>query len=142
VDGNYQQTMEPSPYYCASTNSDLNAWWSVDLQVEYRIFTVRIWNRGDGVGDRLTPLMVEALTSPSLGVPEWTLCDNLTVPGVDGFVYNVSCGGVLATSVKLTLIQRTNFLTLCEVEIWATDLQCEIRVLTLLSDFFAEPYSV
>ncbi len=100
----------------------------MDLQVEYRIFTVRIWNRAYGVGDRLTPLMVEAFTSSSLGVPQWVVCGNLTVPGVAGFSYKVSCGGVLATSVKLTLIQRTSFLTLCEVEIWATELQWSVNI--------------
>ncbi len=89
----------------------------VDLEAAYHITSVRIWNRVDCCGDRLTPLQVELLTwvTPA---QQWIICNYLNItPAVAGAVHNVSCGGVVASEVKLTLL-HADYLTLCEVEVW------------------------
>jgi hypothetical protein len=51
---------------------------------------------------------------------QWIICDYLNItPAVAGAVYNVSCGGVVASGVNLTLL-HADYLTLCEVEVWGT----------------------
>jgi hypothetical protein len=104
-------------HHCTNTKNELNPWWLVDLQAEYRIAEIRIWNRGDCFGDRLTPLHIDVFSSTN---QYWSNCKNLTVPSVAWMVYNVSCeGDVIGSVVRLTLWEY-QYLTVCEVEVWAS----------------------
>ena len=39
---------------CTHTNAQHNAWWRVDLGADYRVGTVKLTNRGDCCGNRLS----------------------------------------------------------------------------------------
>ena len=49
VDGNRNSTLKGNS--CSQTKSEINAWWQVDLQAVYVIWTVTITNRGDCCGE-------------------------------------------------------------------------------------------
>ena len=118
VDGNYNNVMGDTPdKFCAHTNSEVRPWWRVDLQAEYDINRVKIWNRQDCCGERLLPLQIETSTDGN----SWSQCATLGGTGVAGQVYAIDC---VATGrfVRITLIKDTaELLTLCEVEVWGTE---------------------
>jgi len=96
---------------CASTDGQESPWWQVDLQGNFAISQVKIWNRKDCCPDRLLPLKVEV----SANGGTWTQCGTLTGTGEAGKVYEVAC---VATGryVKITATRNT-YLTMCEVEV-------------------------
>ena len=53
VDGNHDTAITREHGVCAHTNSDLNAWWRVDLGDSHPVSKVYVLNRGDCCGERL-----------------------------------------------------------------------------------------
>jgi len=46
------------------TNADANAWWQVDLGASYTITAIRLWNRTDCCGDRLSDYWIFVSNTP------------------------------------------------------------------------------
>ena len=91
---------------CTHTNNDAVAWWNVDLGVSASILEVRITNRGDCCGGRLSGFDI---------LVDNTACAT-NVPLTD-FRSNVGVVPCVATG-QIVQVQITNdFLQLCEVEV-------------------------
>ena len=53
VDGNTQNQFRKGHGSITHTNGEINPWWSVDLQQEYPVEKIIVWNRGDGCEQEL-----------------------------------------------------------------------------------------
>nr|XP_034315866.1 uncharacterized protein LOC117685540 [Crassostrea gigas] len=105
---------------CSSTEGgDTNPWWLVDLKAVYSITSVRIFNRGmdkwgEDVSNRLRNVTV------TVGVTESdvnTSCGFFAGPGTLSQLVVIDCPTLpQGRFVKISII--TEFLTLCEVEVF------------------------
>ena len=94
------------------TNNDAQAWWQVDLGTLQSVQSVKIWNRTDCCGDRLTNFNVILLDASQAVV------SSVNVPGQAGSPTTVPISGA-ARYVKVQLV-GTNYLSLAEVEVMGT----------------------
>ncbi len=108
----------------ASTDSDQEAWWEIDLGRQYFIDTIRIWNQTDCCPERLSDFYV--LTSPSPFVSQ-DLGQTRAQPGVNStFVAGVAptqnnlAIGRTAQYVRVQLSGQNN-LQLAEVQVFGSE---------------------
>jgi len=101
---------------CTHTENQANAWWTVDLQATYTVDKVVVYNRVDCCSDRLRNTDVSI---------DGQLCGTISQ---EATVNTINCGNKLGRIVKVTL-KGSNFLTLCEVEVWgSTSAACVVEV--------------
>lgn len=104
------------------TRNDNYAWWQVDLGASYSIDEIRIWNRADCCGDRLSNFYVfvsdEPFSTTDLGETLNQGVWNFYVPGQAGFPSVVPVGA-LGRYVRVQL-STNNWLSLGEVEVMGT----------------------
>jgi len=74
---------------------------------------VKLWNRADCCPQRLLPVKI-LLSSDGAS---WTQCGYLDGTGAAGAIYTIPCSGK-GRYVRVQL-DKTDYLTLCEVEVWA-----------------------
>jgi YVTN family beta-propeller protein len=101
------------------TNSDLNAWWEVDLGVPQALHTVRVWNRGDAGLDRLTDFYILLSSQPMAGKTLATLLADPSVTqlrntGIAGRPSTIPFAGT-GRYLRVQLA-GTNYLHMAEVE--------------------------
>jgi len=92
---------------CTHTENQVNAWWTVDLQATYTVDKVVVYNRVDCCSDRLRNTDVSI---------DGQLCGTISQ---EATVNTIDCGNKLGRIVKVAL-KGSNFLTLCEVEVWGS----------------------
>jgi hypothetical protein len=104
------------------TERTQNAWWQVDLRAEQPIVQIKIWNRTDCCGERLSNFFVLVSSVPFTSND---LNTTLSQPGVSGFQAPSQAGsptviniGKTARFVRVQLV-GTDFLSLAEVEVIA-----------------------
>lgn len=99
----------------SGTHTDNKAfeWWRVDLNDNYAIGKVAIWNRSDCCTERLSGSKVEILNSMG------DVVDTKTIGDVNGIYYiEFEFDGIIGKSVKITkTIQKV--LSLAEVQVYA-----------------------
>nr|XP_014349315.1 PREDICTED: fucolectin-like [Latimeria chalumnae] len=118
VDGNKNPNYEGLS--CGHTQADFGPWWRLDLQEQHTIITVVITNREDCCSERLR------------GVQVW-VGDSLEKGGHDNFhiqlilqdLVRFCCYGTVGRYVTVLIPNRTEFLTLCEVEVFGS-VPCKI----------------
>ncbi|MEM6800356.1 MAG: LamG-like jellyroll fold domain-containing protein [Bacteroidota bacterium] len=102
------------------TQNNLNAWWEVDLHAIYDLSYVKIWNREDGVGQRLNNFHVLVSEAP---FTSQDLTTTLNQAGVSSFHFTGTAGR--ETDIALNRQGRylriqfagSGFLHLAEVEV-------------------------
>jgi hypothetical protein len=127
IDGNKEQNYFSSS--CTHTDLQVNPWWKIDLGSEYDINLVKVWNRGDCCGERLTSLKLQASN------------DNVNFYDVDVLNGSTTNGGVYSFTrtfngryVRLILSKSTaDYLTLCEVELYGRARQTSKKIMFLSS---------
>lgn len=103
------------------TNSEAQAWWQVDLGAIYSINDVRLWNRTDCCGDRLTNFVVLVSNVPFHST---SLAETQAQPGVSSYAFPGQGGRPTTIAVGRTgrhvrvQLAGTNYLTLAEVEVF------------------------
>jgi hypothetical protein len=104
------------------TNSSANAWWQVDLGAVQQIVQIKIWNRTDCCGERLSNFYVLVSSDPFASTD---LNSTLSQPGVSAFPAPSQAGtpttvtvGKPGRFVRVQLV-GTNYLSLAEVEVIA-----------------------
>ncbi|HEX5709518.1 MAG TPA: PQQ-dependent sugar dehydrogenase [Pyrinomonadaceae bacterium] len=106
----------------STTLADAQAWWEVDLGSSRQLDHVKIWNRTDCCGERLSDFHVLVSDAP---FASHDLAATLAQPGVSNF--HVAGQAARPTQVAVGRTGRyvriqlagTNFLTLAEVEVWS-----------------------
>ncbi|MDJ0919379.1 MAG: DUF1929 domain-containing protein [Woeseiaceae bacterium] len=147
----------------ASTQSDMNAWWEIDLGQVYGIDTLRLWNRTDCCADRLSDFYILVSETPFASQDLFDTRQQAGVveifhPGVAGQQTNFAIGA----NGRYVRVQLANqdILQLAEVQIFGdeavlpppdNDLKVENGVLenvgsdwqtVTLSQSFADPVVV
>jgi hypothetical protein len=92
---------------CTHTQSQHRAWWKVDLGASYNIHRVVVWNRADCCATRLNNFEVLA---------DGHKCGTI---GTARTSNTVQCNNQRAATVTVRLT-GTNYLTLCEVQVYAS----------------------
>jgi hypothetical protein len=116
---------------CTHTNSELNPWWRGDLTQSIKVTTVKVFNRVDCCSDRLTNYFVTV--GDNTDVSKNTQCGGKVYTGTQ----NVTCN--LVGRYVGIMLNNTNYLTLCEVEVFSTALydklytQNDFRMVNLTS---------
>ena len=99
---------------CTHTNGGAS-WWRVDLEKEYVVRSVGLWNRGDCCGDRLKDYEIWVGDEYNTAKENITRCgDEQTTQVEQGGSRNHVCNSIRGRYVTVT---RNNMLTLCEVQV-------------------------
>ena len=94
------------------TAQNRNVWWQVDLGKTYPVYMVLVHNRQDTAHDRIDNVKVYVVNGN-----QKQLCGTISWRK-HVHVYPVSCGGKKGSKVRLE--NKWNYLTLAEVEVFAT----------------------
>nr|XP_034316141.1 fucolectin-1-like [Crassostrea gigas] len=119
VDGNNGTDFVVDKCSCTK-GGDTNPWWMVDLQAVYDIDYVRIFNRGmdkwgADVANRLRDVTVTVgITESDVSTP----CGVFAGPGTLSQVVDIYCPNTLPKGRFVKISKTTDFLTLCEVEVF------------------------
>uniref|UniRef100_A0A8C7F960 Fucolectin tachylectin-4 pentraxin-1 domain-containing protein n=1 Tax=Oncorhynchus kisutch TaxID=8019 RepID=A0A8C7F960_ONCKI len=98
---------------------ETNPWWRVDLLDVTRVTAVSITNRGDGVPERLDGAEIRignSLENNGINNPRCDVISNIPA----GKTYTFQCNAMEGRYVVVVIPGRSEWLTLCEVEVFAT----------------------
>jgi allantoicase len=118
VDGNHDGNFGNASV--THTSNTFQPWWQVDLGVSQNLDTIRLWNRTDCCGDRLSNFYVLVSDQPFASTD---LNTTLMQSGVSSYYTAGQAGTMTAITVGRTgryvrvQLSGTNFLSLAEVEI-------------------------
>nr|XP_032638072.1 fucolectin-4-like [Chelonoidis abingdonii] len=101
--------------FCSHTQGESDPWWNVDLGSRYSVSTVIVKNRADCCGERLKGAQIHVGDSKGGQGNCGTITD--TAPGS---LSTISCDGKKGRYVTITIPNRVEYLTLCEVEVYGT----------------------
>uniref|UniRef100_A0A8P4FWQ5 F5/8 type C domain-containing protein n=1 Tax=Dicentrarchus labrax TaxID=13489 RepID=A0A8P4FWQ5_DICLA len=101
---------------CTHTKQDKNPWWSLDLLKTYKINTVTITNRRDCCSKRINGAEIRignSLNNNGNDNPRCTVISSVS-PGTSK---TFKCNGMEGRYVSIVIPGRSEYLTLCEVEV-------------------------
>ncbi|XP_075705059.1 fucolectin-4-like [Rhinoderma darwinii] len=98
---------------CTHTNAVKDPWWKLDLKQIYKISNVVLTNRQDCCAKRLMEAEVRIGNSPDNNNP---VCGKVT--SVAAATITFCCNGMEGQYVSVVIPGRTEYLTLCEVEVY------------------------
>ncbi|XP_077127865.1 uncharacterized protein LOC143783346 [Ranitomeya variabilis] len=103
---------------CSHTNKVNNSWWKLDLKQPYKISYVVLTNRMDCCKERLIGAEVRIGNSSDNNNP---VCG--TVRNVTSATISFCCNGMVGRYVSVVIPGRSEYLALCEVEVYS-DIDC------------------
>ncbi|XP_032373504.1 fucolectin-1 isoform X2 [Etheostoma spectabile] len=106
---------------CTHTKDDFNPWWRLDLGKTHKVFSVNITNTVDSVPNRLNGAEIrigEDLDNNGNNNPRCAVISS--IPG--GFTEVFQCNGMDGRYVNIVIPGRSEYLTLCEVEVYGSRL--------------------
>ncbi|XP_073529888.1 fucolectin-like [Phyllobates terribilis] len=118
IDGN-----QDSDFYhgsCSHTHNDLSPWWRVDLLRFYRISHINITTRKDCCEERLNGaeiLVGDSLANEGHNNPRCAVVTTFPSGGTQTF----QCNNMVGRFVIIILRGRTDYLHLCEVQVFGAD---------------------
>ncbi|XP_041958045.1 uncharacterized protein LOC121716004 isoform X1 [Alosa sapidissima] len=117
IDGNRDSIWNHNS--CSHTHLTTDPWWRVDLLRKYRVQSVVITNRKDCCGARLNGAWIVIGNSPEIHHSNQILfsCGNISNPAGQSMTFN--CEGMEGRYVHVFIQGRSEYLTLCEVEVYA-----------------------
>ncbi|XP_077127587.1 fucolectin-6-like [Ranitomeya variabilis] len=98
---------------CTHTDYAKDPWWKLDLKQSYKILNVVLTNRMDCCPERLMGAEVRIGNSPDNNNP---VCG--TVTSVAYGTLSFCCDGMEGQYVSVVIPGRSEYLTLCEVEVY------------------------
>ncbi|XP_067217492.1 pentraxin fusion protein-like [Chanodichthys erythropterus] len=116
VDGNRNPLASAGS--CSHTNRDSNPWWRVDLLDVYRVTRVSITNRGDCCAERINGAQIHIGNSlENNGNNNQLAATVVSIPA--GASQTFEFKPIKGRFVNIIIPGRSEFLTLCEVEVFA-----------------------
>lgn len=115
---------------CSHTEGETNPWWRVDLLNVYRVSSVTISNRADSLSERINEAEIHignSLKNNGNDNPRCTVIS--TIPAFEPISFK--CNGMVGRYVNVYLPGYNRYLTLCEVEVYASPVDMEDNDLTL-----------
>ena len=117
-DGNKNQNLIEGKS-CSATNSELNSWLQVDLEMKALIRKITIFNRSDCCAQRFENAKVTVADSSDM-LQNQTLCVQIPFITTTNNIETFPCQhNVIGRFVRITN-GRKDFLNLCEVEVIGT----------------------
>ncbi|XP_075444568.1 uncharacterized protein LOC142488078 [Ascaphus truei] len=111
IDGNKNGLF--STQTCTHTNNEKDPWWNLDLKQSYKINTIVITNRQDCCPERLKGAEVRVGNSADNNNPVCETINDISKP-----IITLFCKGMEGRYVSVVIPGRSEYLTLCEVEIY------------------------
>nr|XP_008100962.1 PREDICTED: fucolectin-1-like [Anolis carolinensis] len=107
---------------CSHTNADPEPWWYVDLEEEHTVSAIVVRNRQDCCPERLRDAQVRVGNYIGANSKKNHLCG--TIQDISpGSTSTIQCGGQVGQYVSINL-PRSDFLTVCELEVYAMKVVC------------------
>ncbi|XP_053324728.1 uncharacterized protein LOC128499816 [Spea bombifrons] len=103
---------------CAHTLKQFNPWWRLDLKSKMRVHSVAITNRGDCCRERINGAEVRIGDSEADGGIKNPRCGVVYKMNY-GETLSFNCKGMEGQYVTITIPDNREFLTLCEVQVFA-----------------------
>ncbi|XP_069477916.1 fucolectin-like [Ambystoma mexicanum] len=116
--GNYFQSV------CSATNGDMNPWWRLDLGASYQIGSIVVVNRADCCPERLRGAEVRVGDDVNNNNPPCGTITDLSA----GSISTLCCNGMKGRYISVVITGRTEYLTLCGVEVYAGQPKAEPKV--------------
>ena len=119
IDGNRSGTWGHASV--THTNSQANAWWQVQLDGDYDLGQINLWNRTDCCSDRIDPFTIAVYDGANV---VWSQSVQTFVNNINDGLANTSgmqfdLGVVTGDRVRITL-NGTNYLSVAELEAFTT----------------------
>uniref|UniRef100_G3NQU6 Fucolectin tachylectin-4 pentraxin-1 domain-containing protein n=1 Tax=Gasterosteus aculeatus aculeatus TaxID=481459 RepID=G3NQU6_GASAC len=114
IDGNRASIWEQGS--CTHTQGEMKPWWRLDLQKTYNVDTVTITNRRDCCHERINDAEIRigsSLSDNGNNNPRCAVISSLAAGASQTF----RCNGMEGRYVNVVIPGRTEYLTLCEVEV-------------------------
>ncbi|XP_077349877.1 pentraxin fusion protein-like [Lithobates pipiens] len=108
---------------CTHTYNDPSPWWKVDLNQKYKVNVVVVTGRTDGSMDRMMGAEVRIGNSPDNNNP---VCGKVTQVSDPTTIF--CCNGMEGQYVSVVIPGRSEYLTLCVVEVYGDLVVEEKRV--------------
>ncbi|XP_030250492.1 fucolectin-1-like [Sparus aurata] len=118
IDGNRASAWSQGS--CSHTNQNFNPWWRLDLGKTHKVFSVSVTNRQESP-ERLDGAEIrigDSLDNDGINNSRCALISS--IPG--GFTQNFQCDGMDGRYVTIVIPGRTEYLILCEVEVYGSRL--------------------
>ncbi|XP_053383787.1 fucolectin-3-like [Mercenaria mercenaria] len=101
-------------FMCATTNSEQNNWWMVNLEHIYILSKVVILNRSDCCSNRLSKLAITVGETES----NMHMCATYDGPGGKGELVNITCQTSVSGQFVKIRQSDSSYLQLCEVGVY------------------------
>ncbi|XP_018430890.1 PREDICTED: fucolectin-like [Nanorana parkeri] len=98
---------------CSHTDNDMAPWWRLDLKQKYKVNMVVFYGRSDGYLYRMNGLEVRVGDSPNNDNP---VCGTIT--NSNNATTTFCCNGMAGRYISAVIPGRSEYLTLCEVEVY------------------------
>ncbi|XP_077147951.1 fucolectin-like isoform X1 [Ranitomeya variabilis] len=121
IDGNVDSLYNHGS--CFATKSEPSPWWRVDLLEAYRISHITITIRGDCCADLISGaeiLIGDSLANNGNNNPRCVTITTIPLAASQTF----QCDGMIGRYVNIIRPGITGFLSFCEVEVFATPVNC------------------
>ncbi|XP_032411137.1 uncharacterized protein LOC116714582 isoform X2 [Xiphophorus hellerii] len=105
---------------CSATNNDFNSWWRLDLGSIHRVFSINITNRVE-YPTRINGAEIrigDSLDNNGNNNPRCAVISTIA----PGFTETFQCNGMDGRYINVVVPGRTEYLTLCEVEVYGSRL--------------------
>ncbi|KAK7125201.1 hypothetical protein R3I94_019289 [Phoxinus phoxinus] len=116
VDGNWNSILDGKS--CSHTNGDSDTWWRVDLGKAYGVTRVSITNRGDCCAERINGAQIRVGNSlDNNGNNNALAATVVSIPAGETKTFRFN--PIKGRYVNIQIPGRNEYLTLCEVEVFA-----------------------
>uniref|UniRef100_A0A3P9Q8I7 Si:ch211-215k15.4 n=1 Tax=Poecilia reticulata TaxID=8081 RepID=A0A3P9Q8I7_POERE len=118
IDGNRAALWSQSS--CSATNNDFNPWWRLDLGSTHRVFSINITNRVE-YPTRINGAEIrigDSLDNNGNNNPRCAVISTIS----PGSTETYQCNGMDGRYINVFIPGRNEYLTLCEVEVYASQL--------------------
>nr|XP_060633183.1 uncharacterized protein LOC132776031 [Anolis sagrei ordinatus] len=103
--------------HCTHTKLSNNPWWMVDLRGRFRVLSIVVTNRGDCCEERIKGAEIRIGDSKARGGTSNPRCAIITSLGL-GETGKYECDEMPGQYVTITIPQRLEYLSLCEVQVY------------------------
>uniref|UniRef100_A0A803JJA6 Pentraxin n=1 Tax=Xenopus tropicalis TaxID=8364 RepID=A0A803JJA6_XENTR len=111
---------------CSHTNKQIQPWWQLDMRGKMRVHSVAITNRGDCCRERINGAEIRIGNSKEDGGINNPRCGVVFKMDYEETL-SFNCKGMEGRYVTVTIPDRMEFLTLCEVQVFADPLEAIIE---------------
>uniref|UniRef100_A0A671UTP7 Fucolectin-7-like n=1 Tax=Sparus aurata TaxID=8175 RepID=A0A671UTP7_SPAAU len=118
IDGNRASAWSQGS--CSHTGHNFNAWWRLDLGKTHKVFSVSVTNRQE-FPQRLNGAEIrigDSLDNNGINNPRCAVISSIA----GGLTHNFRCNGMDGRYVTIVIPGRTEYLILCEVEVYGSRL--------------------